>query len=363
MFYQFITDDSELVEFCDKIQNASYLALDTEFIRTQTYYPHLALLQVYDGENLALIDPLTITNWQALIAILNDHQIEKFLHACSEDIEVFAYHFGFIPTNIWDSQILAAFLDNSLSSGYATLVDKYLKIKLDKSETRTNWLQRPLTDKQCQYAANDVFYLYPLMKRLKAMLAEQGWLTAAYDECNNMIKRRCHIVDDSDAYLQIKNAWQLGTTQLGYLKKLASWRVNYARTHDIALNFVIHQDVLLKLAQFQPKSLAELSVLGMKGKQLRLYGDKILAILKSAPEPVEAIKRISNFPDYKFWNDLIKQSANEIAIKTGLNVDLLISKRLIEQFINWQHQKDNELPELLTNWRGQLFKSYLVNHF
>ena len=360
MSYQFINSDVALKEFCTHLQTSNGLALDTEFMRTKTFYPCLALLQVYDGINLALIDPLLIDDWQPFVDILKNNKIEKYFHACSEDIEVFTRHFDCVPENILDSQILASFLDNPLSSGYATLVDKYLSIKLDKSETRTDWLQRPLTDRQCLYAANDVLYLLPLMHKLKSLLFDNGFLNAAYEECLNAVKRRSQSPQADEAYLQIKNAWQLRPIQLGYLKKLASWRFEYARSHDIALNFVIHQDILWSLARYQPKSLSELSALGMNGKQLRLFGDTLLSILKKASEPVAQIKRMTDYPDYKKWSTLIKEAAEEISMKTGLNSELLVSKRHIEQFLRWHNHDMAEQPEILTGWRGKLFKRILI---
>lgn len=362
MSYQFISNDLALRQLCTKLQTSHSLALDTEFIRTKTFYPRLALLQVYDGQNLAIVDPLYIENWQPFIEILKNNLIEKYFHACSEDIEVFSHYFNIELENILDSQILASFLDNPLSTGYATLVNKYLAIKLDKSETLTDWLQRPLTKKQCQYAANDVFYLYSLILKLKSLLFDKGWLNAAYEECQNVVRRRYLPIQPSNAYLSIKNAWQLRPIQLGYLKKLASWRYDYAKTHDIALNFVIHQEILWQIARYQPKSLAELSSLGMKGKALRLFGDKILAILHQTCESAEPIKRLVDYPDYKIWSNLIKQAANEISMQTGLNLDLLVSKRQIEQFVKWHHHEITEQPELLTGWRGLLFKQRLMTN-
>lgn len=359
--YQLITTNQQLNDYCAQINNdIKAITLDSEFVRTRTFYPQLGLIQLFDGTHTVLIDPLNITDWQLFTAFISDKKIEKYFHACSEDIEVFCHQFGFAPTPILDSQILASFLDNSLSTGYATLVKKYMNIELDKSETRTDWLQRPLSDKQCQYAANDVIYLLPLMTQLKALLLDKGWLNAAYEECNNAVKRRCEFIQADKAYLQIKNGWQLRAEQLGYLQKLASWRFSYAKEYDIALNFVVHEEVLWNLARYQPTSLAELSKLGLRGKEVRLFGVLLLSILSQTPEPIEPIRRIVNYPDYKKWTTVIKESATVIAHQTELSAEVLVSRRHIDQFVRWVNgEKSEPMPDLLSGWRGKLFGPYL----
>jgi ribonuclease D len=358
--YQFITNNEQLVNYCLKINNSSAIALDTEFIRTRTFYPHLGLLQVFNGEFAALIDPIFITDWQAFEAILNDPMIEKYFHSCSEDIEVFLHHFNCIPSSIIDSQILASFLDNPLSSGYASLAKKYLDVDLDKSETRTDWLKRPLTEKQCQYAINDVLYLFPLMEKLKMLLADQNWLDAAYQECQMVIARKSEVMSPDDAYLTIKNSWQLKGKNLGQLFKIARFRCQLAKQQDIALNFVIHEEVLWKIARYLPSSLAELDKLGMKGKEIRLYGQKILDILSEPIPEVPPIRRINTYPDFKKISDELKKVAQMISSKTGLNQDLLLSRRLINQYIKWKIDKKGDVPEILTGWRQPLFSEYCL---
>ncbi|QIQ22078.1 ribonuclease D [Zophobihabitans entericus] len=360
MNYQLVTTDSELVTFCEKIKNSQQLALDTEFVRTRTYYPRLGLIQVYNAQHLALIDPLNIQNWQCFTDILKSAESQKYFHACSEDLDVFMHEFNFIPQPLLDSQVVAAFLDNPISSGYATLVNKYLGVELDKSETRTDWLLRPLTDKQCHYAAADVYYLIPLMDKLIAQINAKGWLAAAYEDCQLSITRKKQVLASADAYLVIKNAWQLKTEALSYLKRLAQWRLNYARQHDIAVNFIVHEEVLWKIAKYKPTSLAELESLGMRGKEIRLYGQIILDFLKEPlTEMVEPIRQVIDYPDYKKIATHIKQQAEIVAKDADLSPELIVSRRQINQYVKWLNKEEAEQPELLSGWRGELLKGRL----
>lgn len=358
MSFQFIINNEQLAEYCLKIKYSRAIALDTEFVRTKTFYPHLGLLQVFDGHFAALIDPLTITNWQDFLSILKNRNVEKYFHSCSEDIEVFQHFFNCVPEPIIDSQILASFLDNPISSGYANLVKKYLDVDLDKSETRTDWLKRPLTDKQCQYAVNDVLFLFPLTELLKSQLKASNWLDAAYQECRLVINRKCEVILPEDAYLNIKNSWQLKGKSLGALQKLACWRYNLAKNEDIALNFVIPEDVLWKIARYLPSSFAELEKLGMKGKEIRLYGQQVLAILSTPMPKIPVIRRINHYPNYKETTNTLKQIAHKISNQTGLNQDLLLSRKLINHYVKWQAHKQGDEPEILSGWRKSLFEKY-----
>ena len=138
------------------------LVLDTEFVRTRTYYANLGLIQAYDGKRLALIDPVSITDLSGFWQLLSNPNIVKLVHSCSEDLEVFAHYGQCQPTPLFDSQLAASVAGLGHGLGYAKLVEMCLDVSLDKGESRTDWLKRPLSDAQLQYAANDVYYLYQL---------------------------------------------------------------------------------------------------------------------------------------------------------------------------------------------------------
>ncbi len=228
-----ITTDDALATLCEAVRAFPAIALDTEFVRTRTYYPQLGLIQLFDGEHVALIDPHGITDWSPLRAVLRDTAITKFLHAGSEDLEVFLNTFGELPQPLIDTQILAAFCGRPLSWGFAAMVEEFTGVALDKSESRTDWLARPLTERQCEYAAADVWYLLPITKKLMVETEASGWLPAALDECRLMQQRRQEILAPEDAWRDITNAWQLRTRQLACLQLLADWRLRKARERDL----------------------------------------------------------------------------------------------------------------------------------
>jgi ribonuclease D len=290
--YHLITSDEELKLCCEQASSAEYIALDTEFIRTRTYYPKLGLIQLYDGERVTLIDPLTISDWQPFCQLLVNPAVTKLLHASSEDLEVFWHQFALTPQPFIDTQILATFCGYPLSCGYATLILDKLQIKLDKSETRTDWLARPLTDKQCVYAAADVYYLLPLAKILIEETQRLDWYDSALEECNLALQKKTSLLESDDAYLQVNNAWQLNARQLGALQKLAAWRLNYARRKDMSVNFVVKEEHLWKVAQSLPESLQQLEQLGLSGPEIRFHGRTLLDLVAKAKQmPAEQLPK------------------------------------------------------------------------
>lgn len=357
--YQFITTNTALEDVCKAASEVSQIALDTEFVRIRTYYPHLGLIQMYDGKQISLIDPLTITEWTPFVELLTNPAVLKYLHAGSEDLEVFSHQFGCVPTPMIDTQVVAAFLGYPISCGFATLVEKYEHIALDKSESRTDWLARPLTEKQCQYASGDVFYLLPLAKKLIAQAQEAGYMDAIVDECEMIAERRQETVSPELAYRDIGNAWQLRGQQLACLKMLAEWRLNQARARDIALNFVVREEHLWSVARYLPTSLAELDALSLSGQEIRCHGRRLLDFVAKAkqikdedcPEP---IGNLIEQPNYKKAFKAIKTVIQEVSEGQRYNPELLASRRQINQLLNIHWKIKTGEPELLSRWRKAL---------
>ena len=366
MNYQLITTDTGLQQVCEQARNHDQIALDTEFVRTRTYYPQLGLIQLYDGEQLSLIDPLPIKQWQPFIDLLADSRVVKFLHAGSEDLEVFLNAFKTLPTPMIDTQILAAFSGHALSCGFAKLVAEYMQVELDKSESRTDWLARPLTERQCIYAAADVFYLLPMAKQLVQETEQAGCTAAAHDECLLLCQRRSESLAPELAYREITNAWQLRPRQLACLQKLAEWRLRQARERDLAVNFVVREENLWAVARYMPASLGELDSLGLSGPEIRYHGKTLLALVAEAnaldesalPEP---IANLIDQPGYKKVFKEIKAAITEVSEKSGLSSELLASRRQINQLLNWHWKlKGSESqPELISGWRGSLLAAPL----
>lgn len=367
MNYQIITDKERLEAVCEQARRAPAVALDTEFVRTRTFYAQLGLIQLYDGESVSLIDPLAIEDMSAFRALLLDEAVTKFLHAGSEDLEVFQNVFGTMPVPFIDTQVLAAFLNHPLSTGFATMVETYSGVVLDKSEARTDWLARPLTPKQLDYAAADVWYLLPIARRLMDDIASTGWLEAVRDECRLMAQRRAEPPVAEEAYREIGNAWQLRTRQLACLKLMAAWRLNKARERNMALNFVVREEHLWQVARYLPGSLGELDSLGLSGSEIRYHGKTLLDFVEQAkalPEDAlpEPVANLIDMPGYRNAFKYIKALVQDVAKEKGLSPELIASRRQINQLLNWHWKLKpfTTLPELASGWRHALFDGRLT---
>lgn len=347
-----------------------YVALDTEFVRIDTFYPKLGLLQMFDGDQLVLVDALAIDNWDAFAAVLRNRSVVKVLHACSEDLDVFWHTLKVMPTPLFDSQVAAAIAGRSAAIGYAKLVSDMLDVDLDKGESRTDWLRRPLKQTQLAYAANDVFYLhrlYPLL--LEELGARSEWV---FSDAEQMIQRKQHPLPPEYHYLTIKNNWQVQGRSLAALRALAQWRINTAKRADLPVNFVIREAAILSLAKCLPQDEPSLVKLGcLSAKAVRRYGAELLDIIAQVCEldchafPPN-IERLSELPFYKTALRAARQLCLSVAQANAIKPEVLASKKQVNQILKMHWFEHNEsditgvLPDLATGWRRELVYQQLL---
>lgn len=356
--YQIIQQDAQLKQLCEQARHYSVVALDTEFGRVRSYYAKLGLIQLYFGADVALIDPLTITDWQPFIALLADANVLKILHASGEDIEIFHQQFQQIPTPMLDTQIMANFLGFPQSAGFALLAQHYLQVELDKKASRTDWLKRPLSERQLNYAAADVYYLLPIYQKMAAAMANSEWKTAIQQECELFAQKRCRQTSPEKAYLDIGNAWRLNRKALNNLKFLAKWRFQEGIKRNIALNFIVSSEGLVQMAIHEPVHTAQLLDLGLHPMEIKRYGKKLLLLLEQAkrvpPEQYpDLIENISERPHYKKYLNLLHKELKAM-LQNKVPLQLVASKKALHQFLKWYWlgQSKQKLPDLLCGWRA-----------
>ncbi|MEH8063296.1 ribonuclease D [Gallibacterium anatis] len=363
--YQIIQQDAQLKQLCEQARHYSVVALDTEFERVRSYYAKLGLIQLYFGADVALIDPLTITDWQPFIALLADANVLKILHASGEDIEIFHQQFQQIPTPMLDTQIMANFLGFPQSAGFALLAQHYLQVELDKKASRTDWLKRPLSERQLNYAAADVYYLLPIYQKMAAAMASSEWKTAIQQECELFAQKRCRQISPEKAYLDIGNAWRLNRKALNNLKFLAKWRFQEGIKRNIALNFIVSSEGLVQMAIHEPVHTVQLLDLGLHPMEIKRYGKKLLLLLEQAkrvpPEQYpDLIENISERPHYKKYLNLLHKELKAM-LQNKVPLQLVASKKALHQFLKWYWlgQSKQKLPDLLCGWRAVYGKKLL----
>lgn len=363
---QIIDQNSVLADHCRNWLQLSFVAIDTEFVRTETYFPIAGLIQVGDGERAYLIDPLEITDWSPLIALLECPTVVKVLHACSEDLEVFQHLCGALPAPLFDTQIAAAYLGMDFSMSYSRLVNALLGIELGKEETRSDWLQRPLSAKQLQYAVDDTLYLariYTLMARRLQTANLTDWLL---EDTAELVASAKVMPEPTQAYRRIKQAWRLKPAELAVLQVLCDWRERSARQRDVARNRLLREATLCPLAQRQPDSLAQLSRMeDMHPRTVRQDGETVLELISQGrgvpeedwpavlPEPLPA--------DANRLLKSLRKVGQRHAERLGMAGELMLRKKVLEALVRTGYPcGPYSLPDELTGWRRELMGEELL---
>jgi len=363
----YIDTQAALNELCQHYQSSNVLAIDTEFVRERTLHAALGLIQAYDGQRLALIDPLAIDDLTPFWALLTQQSITKVIHAGSEDFEVFKHYGKCVPTPIFDTQVAAALVGMGPSLGYAKLVKEFCDIELDKGESRTNWLARPLRDSQLEYAANDALYLHQLYTPLFERVKDAGRLEIALEESDRLANRNV-TRPLMKKYLDISNAWQLNRQQLSVLQQLTAWRFKKATARNMALGFVVKDVELLNLAKDMPLNKTQLyKVESLHPMVIKRYGNEVLELITTAVEnddKPEALTRLTDYPQYKQKFKAIKALIAQVAEESKIPPEMLASKKLIHEVLTQLWKAEGEqaeyAPILMSGWRKVLVEDELT---
>ena len=282
----FIDSDSALMLICGQLQGCSWLAVDTEFERVNTYYPELCLLQMAGNGMTVVIDPLAIANLEPLYAVLYAPSILKVFHAARQDLEIFFHSKGVVPVPLFDTQIAAAALGHDKHIGYANLIREILGVELAKTQTRTNWKRRPLSRSQIKYAADDVIYLAQAYEVLLAKLTTSGQLSSLDEEFNALTRPEVYLPAPENMWLKIRAARNLEGNALAVFQKLAAWREVTARAENLPRGWVLHDNTLVEMARLLPASREDLSrISGVHERVLKRHGATLVEIIGRNSNP------------------------------------------------------------------------------
>lgn len=361
----YIDSNADLKRYCEQWRNAELLALDTEFIRTDTFYPIGALIQVSDGDGCMLIDPLSIDDFSAFIALLEDPAITKVLHSCSEDLEVFDRLFGVLPRPLIDTQIAAALDGWGFSLGYQRMTEAMMDIHVPKGETRSNWLQRPLSDSQVHYAALDVAYLPEMCRRLLQSLTAKGRGSWVEEECDLLLQRFVGSDQGESYYKKVKSAWKLNAQQLARLQLLTAWRETTAREKDKPRGRIIKDKSCFELARLKPATTDELKNIDeLSPNAVRQYGEQILGLLSQADKlPAEQLPSTLPRPlppESGKILKVLKNHASKCAARLNVAQEMLAKNKDYEALLRAVSAGNYQLPDSLSGWRKSVLGDDLL---
>jgi ribonuclease D len=352
--YQYIDTQVQWNEALDHCKKSKLLAVDTEFIRRDTFFPQAALVQLATTERCFLLDPLAINDLSGLAELLTNLDITKVLHACSEDLEVFQHLLGVVPKPVFDTQIAAGYLGLRFSMGYQALVQEVLGIEIDKVETMSNWLQRPLTPRQKEYAAQDTLYLPEIYIRLQKQLLETDRLHWLQEDCIGMVSASER--GNNPDYKKIKMAWKLTPKSLALLRELVDWRDNEAKARNKPRSWIVSDKLLIEVAANLPGSRQALHALKETNSNvISRYGAKLVELtadieqieLAHYPAQIPGPLDVTQTKQIKLMKSTVRNWASEWEVAP----EQLLRGKEYEAIQRWLKNNREELPVTLTGWR------------
>ena len=360
----YVDTEEKFIQFIDKAKKQKVIAVDTEFLWRDTYFPILGLIQVaFSKEKCYLIDTITIKDISTFGEILANKNIVKILHDAQQDLQILSKACKYvIPVNIFDTRRAAGFAGLDHTTSLAKLTEQLLSVVLPKSETTTDWTKRPLTGNQIQYAIDDVIYMCELRNILINKSKQNGFEHWLNDEMkmyeNSDIYRK---ITPEEKYLKLKGIKRLSLNQLRLTKHLAAWREIEAERRNITKTFIFKDNVLLKIVYVNPQNIQEFhkSELVPPGI-IRKFGAEIIEVIKNAASSDENTEHIQkNLKTVINGNELVKlkQFVINKAKEYNLPVDLIATRADLVRLL--EDKKNNNLVNnhLLQTWRKDIFSS------
>lgn len=340
-------------------QETTYLAMDTEFRREDTYFPQLCLIQVATQRHVFLIDAIKITDVTPFFRILTNKNILKVFHSGRQDLEIFCHLMqGEVATSVFDTQIAAMLAGYGESAGFESLVYKLLKITLDKSSRHTNWTQRPLKEEQKSYAVNDVLYLRPLYELMVKKLTQTGRLAWMKEEVIPLETASFLIVPPLDAWRKLSLSHPTAR-HVAVLKALTEWRETTAQKTDTPRSWLLKDEVILDIIARRPTTPEQLRKIPHFPWDDTLLRDEVFAIVQSVmvipedqlPTP-EALPALSKSKQNIL--EMLKLLLKMIADQLDVNPKLIADK---EDLVMWLSTDEPSVWAKYSTegWRYEMF--------
>lgn len=351
MSWTLIDNSDALASLLSESRHHPLVAVDTEFRRRDTFFPQVALLQLCWGKTAYLIDPLQLNDLSALQHFLTDPAQTKLIHSASEDLEVFSHWLGVLPTPLFDTQRAAALVGLGAGLSYRALVTHFFDIDLPKDETQSDWLQRPLSDAQAEYAAQDVTYLHSMGAQLKARATEQGRLDWVMEEGARLKP------GGKPPISKFKTAYRLPPEQQRVLTALVSWREQEAHDRDRPRSWILNDKIVMAAARAMPRSVRELAAVeDMPQGLVRRAGEGLVQRIVSAADDasmqtaVAITKPLSG--EQRGLLSGLSDRLKEISASLDIPPEVLMPKAELEQLIRREADATLPLPDSWSGWRA-----------
>ncbi|MEO6030277.1 MAG: HRDC domain-containing protein, partial [Candidatus Binatia bacterium] len=353
-----LSSTADVERFADEARAAGRLALDTEFLWERTYAPVPCLVQVATADRIAVIDPIAGGDVAPIAALMADPTVEVLMHAPAADLLLFARRYQVRPIRIFDVQLVAGFLGLGTSLAYDRLVERVLHVRLVHNETFSNWVKRPLSATQIEYAADDVRHLHAIADALHADLAKRGRTAWAEDELARRYGAGVSAPDPRQAYLKLPRRGRLTGRQLAVLREVAAWREAEAETSDLPVGWVLKDPTLIEMGRTMPRDVTAIGNVrgasGLSGAARSRLAAAIGLGMESEPleppreVPRELARRVGAASELAGVLLRVRCDAADIAS------ELVATRTDLERFIELIVTNDDTPHPLAEGWRQQL---------
>ncbi len=357
-----IEQDDRLARACAELSATGMVALDTEFIRVETYFPVLCLVQMQGTGGPYLVDPLAIKNLGPLHALISNAEVEIILHSCRQDLEALDTRMDVAIGSLFDTQVAAAFCGFGDQISYAAMVETVTGISLSKAYTRADWGQRPLPKDELLYAADDVRFLPQLRDCLGERLQRNGRMSWFREECQRQIAPTVWRPDPEQAWRRLKGGSSLPVHAQETARQLAVWREQQAVRSNRPREWILPTRELLAISHAGSGSMCELHrVKGVSRKTLRRYGKAIERICREAPRECPA--RVLWARGILTAEDRVRVKGimnllQTVAADLGISPSLLANRSSVEEFVRSASE-----TELFRGWRWEVVGARVLAEF
>lgn len=365
-----ITEQGRVTEIAAAIREAGRFVIDLEFVPEGYYVPELALVQVGWGSvetpEVAAIDPLEVDP-RPVLRLVGEAEIETVLHAAQADLALLASSFGIEGRGVRDTQVAAAFFGLGDQIGYAPLVERLRGVRLDKGSQYTEWLRRPLSDAQLEYALDDVRHLPAVWAELRAGLVQNGRLSWVEQECEWLAEHADRRPPPDQAYLRVKGWRRLNGGGRGALRGLAAWREHEARRTNRPPSRILNDRSLLELARAQPAEAEQIAaVRGIDDGTVRRHGPAMLRAVATGTDdpPPREPENGARQPLADVWATVLSGIVQGYALELGIAPRFLSTRAELVELARWRLDGAEGEPEsipLLHGWRRELLGDVLLD--
>ncbi|TCM64498.1 ribonuclease D [Acinetobacter calcoaceticus] len=361
--FQFIQQQTELNRVLNLMSQCSTYGLDTEFIKVDTYWPKLGVLQINVDRQIFLLDGTALDLSEFWHKIYQAEQ--NIFHACSEDIDLI-YHYAQKKSlsNVFDTQVGLSFLGHGLQVSYQNALKQVLDIDIDKDQTRSDWLARPLSDEQMKYAANDVLYIMQLAAKIQTELKDKGLYDFALEDCRHLSLEIATDVPTERLYAEVGN-YRHSRRQLMQLQQLCVWREQVIKALNQPRSFILKNSSMIDLVEKNPKNNFQLSqTKDIRPSVVREHGKTILDLLKFLPEaehwPLRIARPIKH--SSKGVTQVVDELIDEVVLETQVPKEVLMRKKWLNMLYQHVvfHGNEQDLPPYLLGWRYDILTRPLI---